>query len=71
MRREHNAITDLGPIAEAPWLAAGCVVLDVQANPLDATSVAVTLPAMCEHELTATWDQGSCAWDPRICQIPI
>ena len=43
----------------------------VHNHPLDAMSVAVTLPAMCEHELTATWDQGSCAWDPRICEIPI
>jgi Leucine-rich repeat (LRR) protein len=67
----NNKIVDLGPIAQAPWLLAGCAVLDVLANPLDATTAATTLPAMCEHDLKATWDQGSCAPDEGICDLPI
>jgi hypothetical protein len=66
-----NAIVDLAPIAQAPWVLARCAVLDVQANPLDAESVDTILPAMCQHDLIATWDQGSCSPPPdRDCFTP-
>jgi hypothetical protein len=41
------------------------------ANPLGAASLAITLPALCELNVRATWDQGSCAPEPGLYDQPI
>ncbi len=71
VRLAHNPIVDLGQIAQAPWVLAGCAALDVRGNPLDGASVTTTLPAMCELDRTATRDRGSCAPEQLECGGPI
>jgi hypothetical protein len=61
-----NAITSLAPLADAAW--SRCATLAATGNPLDSMSIEQVLPALCEADVVAHWDEGDCL--PIACEDP-
>jgi len=66
----NNVITSLAPLQNAPWLTNMCAVLNVPQNPLDAATLAVVLPALCNQQNFIQWDPDmACEPDAPMCQL--
>ena len=66
----NNAITSLAPLQNAPWLTNMCAVLNLPQNPLDAATLAVVLPALCNQQNFIQWDPDmACEPDAPMCQL--
>jgi Leucine-rich repeat (LRR) protein len=64
-----NAIVSVTPLADAPWVLAGCISLGLSENPLDMASLDVALPAMCAPDNYINWDGGECSPDGFRCGV--
>ncbi len=66
----QNQITTLAPIAGAPWVSSGCVIISVSANPLDQSTLDTIIPDLCaDPDRTLLWEQGECYPDSMRCDV--
>jgi len=60
---EGTGVTDLRPLLEVDWYPCSSV-LYVTSLPIDAYSLEVVIPALCERKVHVTWDEGECDPEP-------
>jgi len=59
----RTGVTDLSPLLEVDWEPCAST-LEVTEASLDAYSLEVVIPVLCERKVHVTWDEGECDHEP-------